>query len=262
MARDLTETEGRWSALRAATPARLFLPQTGSTLTTPTVLEFQLAHAEARDAVNEKLDVASLVDSLQSRGLDAISLRSMAPDRHTYLARPDLGRKLDEASRVSLSAHAGRYDIVLVIADGLSARAVTTHAAPLLDEALPLLARLSWRTAPIIVIEQGRVAIGDEVAQLIGAQLVAVLIGERPGLTSPDSLGIYLTYAPYVGCTDAERNCLSNIRSQGMPYAEAAQRLSYLCNEARRRKLSGTKLKDETLPTEPSARQLRLDSST
>jgi ethanolamine ammonia-lyase small subunit len=244
MAGDLTKTGGRWAALRAATPARLFLPQTGSTLTTRAVLEFQLAHAEARDAVDELLDVGSFVERLESAGLDVVSLRSMATDRRTYLSRPDLGRRLDESSRLSLSAHAGSYDIVFVIVDGLSARAVTSHAAALLAEALPLFSQ--WRAAPVIVVEHGRVAIGDEIAQIIGSAIVAVLIGERPGLTSPDSLGIYLTYAPYVGCTDAERNCLSNIHAHGMSYADAAQRLFYLGAEARRRKLSGTGLKDAT----------------
>lgn len=246
MAENPAETQGKLASLRAATPARIFLPRTGSALTTRANLEFQLAHAEARDAVDERLDAASLVDNLQSRGVEAIRLSSAARDRRTYLLRPDLGRRLDESSRVRLAGSAGDYDIVFVIADGLSARAITSHAIALLDEALPKFRPDLWKLAPIIVVEQGRVAIGDEIGQALGTKLVAVLIGERPGLTSPDSLGVYLTFAPYVGRMDAERNCLSNIRSQGMSYLEAAQRLAYLCSEARRRKLTGVGLKDES----------------
>ncbi len=163
-----------------------------------------------------------------------------------YLLRPDLGRGLDESSRVRLGAFAGDYDIAFVIADGLSARAITSHAIALLDEALPKFRPDLWKIAPIVVVEQARVAIGDEIGQMLGTKLVVVLIGERPGLTSPDSLGVYLTFAPCVGRTDAERNCLSNIRLQGMSYSEAAQRLAYLCSEARRRKLTGVALKDES----------------
>jgi ethanolamine ammonia-lyase small subunit len=246
MAEHLTETRGKLASLRSATPARIFLPRTGSALTTRANLEFQLAHAEARDAVGEHLDVASLVDNLQSRGLETIRLSSAARDRRTYLLRPDLGRRLDESSRVCLTGLAGEYDIAFVIADGLSARAIASHAIALLDEALPMFQPDLWKLAPIVVVEQGRVAIGDEIGQMLGTKLVAVLIGERPGLTSPDSLGVYLTFAPNVGRTDAERNCLSNIRSQGMSYCEAAQRLAYLCSEARRRKLTGVALKDES----------------
>ncbi len=246
MTENLPEIKGKLTALRAATPARIFLPRAGLTLTTQANLKFQLDHAEARDAVHERLDVETLVETLRSRGLAAIRLASAAQDRRTYLLRPDLGRKLDEASRVRLASSAGDYDIVFVIAEGLSARAVASHAIALLDEALPMFRRASWKLAPIVVVEQGRVAIGDEIGEILGARLVAMLIGERPGLSSPDSLGVYLTFAPRVGRSDAERNCLSNIRSQGMSYSEGAQRLFYLCGEARRRKLTGVELKDET----------------
>jgi ethanolamine ammonia-lyase small subunit len=246
MAENLPETKEKLASLRLATPARIFLPRTGSALTTRANLDFQLAHAEARDAVHERLDFESLIDSLRSRGLETIRLASAARERRAYLLRPDLGRRLDESSRVRLGAFAGDYDIAFVIADGLSARAIASHAIALLDAALPAFRGESWKLAPIVVVEQARVAIGDEIGQLLGAKLVAVLIGERPGLTSPDSLGIYLTFAPYVGRIDAERNCLSNIRSQGMSYSEAARRLAYLCREARRRKLTGVALKDET----------------
>ncbi len=246
MTKDLAETYEKFASLRAATPARIFLPRTGSALTTQANLKFQLDHAEARDAVGEELDAATLVDNLQSRGVKALRLNSAAPDRRVYLLRPDLGRKLDEPSRARLASSAGDYDIVFVIADGLSARAVTSHALALLDAALPAFRQGLWKLAPIVVVEQGRVAIGDEIGEILGARLAAVLIGERPGLSSPDSLGVYLTYAPRVGRTDAERNCLSNIRLQGMSYSEAAQRLFYLSSEARRRKLTGIELKDET----------------
>lgn len=245
MAENLTEIDRKWALLRAATKARIGLPRAGSAVATRPNLAFQLAHAEARDAVTDSFDALSLADSLQSRGLRTIQLHSAARDRRAYLLRPDLGRRLDASSCLRLALLSGDYDIVFVIADGLSARAITSHAVPLLDEALPLF-RDAWKVGPICVVEQGRVAIGDEIGQIVGAKLVAVLIGERPGLSSPDSLGIYLTFAPRIGRTDAERNCLSNIRPEGMRYSEAARRLAYLCKEARRRKLTGIELKDET----------------
>jgi ethanolamine ammonia-lyase small subunit len=246
MTDNLPETRDKLASLRAATPARIFLPRAGLALTTHANLQFQLDHAEARDAVHERLDVEAVIEALRSRGLEALSLASAAPDRQTYLLRPDLGRELDNASRGRLASSASDYDIVFVIADGLSARAVSSHAIALLDEALPAFQEGSWKLAPVVVVEQGRVAIGDEIGEILSAKLVAVLIGERPGLSSPDSLGVYLTFAPHVGRADAERNCLSNIRSQGMSYSEAAQRLFYLCGEARKRKLTGIELKDET----------------
>jgi len=181
---------------------------------------------------------------LRARGLDALHLASAAGERRTYLLRPDLGRRLDERSRDRLDACARSHDLVLVLADGLSARAVQQHALPLLDAALPELRRLGWRLGPAIVAEQARVAIGDEIGAALEAAIIAVLIGERPGLSSPDSLGVYLTWAPAIGRQDAERNCLSNIRPDGMGYAEAAAKLVYLLGEARRRRLTGIGLKD------------------
>jgi ethanolamine ammonia-lyase small subunit len=251
MTENLPETRDKLASLRAATPARIFLPRAGLALRTDANLQFQLDHAEARDAVHEHLDVEPLIGALRSRGLEVLRLASAAPDRRTYLLRPDLGRELDEASRARLAPLAGDYDIVFVIADGLSARAISSHAIALLDEALPAFQQGSWKLAPVVVVEQGRVAIGDGIGEILGARLVAVLIGERPGLSSPDSLGVYLTFAPRVGSNDAERNCLSNIRARGMSYSEAAQRLFYLCGEALRRKLTGIELKDET----PDARR-------
>lgn len=267
MAKNPMEPVEKLASLRLATPARIFLARTGSALTTRANLEFQSAHAEARDAVDERLDVESLIDGLRSRGLEGIRLCSAARDRRTYLLRPDLGRRLEESSRARLAASAGaydlagEYDLAFVIADGLSARAVASHAPPLLDAALPKFQAESWKLAPIVVVEQGRVAIGDEIGQMLGTRLVAVLIGERPGLTSPDSLGVYLTFSPCVGRTDAERNCLSNIRPQGMSYSDAAQRLAYLCRQARRRKLTGVGLKDESSFEEYAVRPPEISAS-
>ncbi len=243
-----------WTRMRAVTPARIGLARAGSSIATQDHLAFQLAHAKARDAVHEPFDPGALVERLRDRRLEAVQLRSAAADRPTYLARPDLGRRLDEASRARLVAMARGYDLVFVLADGLSARAVASHAVPLLDASLPQLRRDGWRIGPAVVVEQGRVAIGDEIGGILDAALACVLIGERPGLTSPDSLGAYLTWQPAIGRTDAERNCLSNIRPAGMAYAEAAQRLVYLCTEARRRRCTGVMLKDETPVSPPLLR--------
>jgi ethanolamine ammonia-lyase small subunit len=233
------------SKLRSATPARIFLPRAGAGLATRATLDFQLAHAEARDAVEERLDIETLFDELTARGLAAVRVRSAARDRRSFLLRPDLGRRLDDESRERLKSLAGDYDIAFVIAEGLSARAIARHAIPVLEKTLQSLDQTSWKVAPIVLAEQGRVALGDDIGEALGARLAAVLIGERPGLSSPDSLGVYLTYAPRIGRTDAERNCLSNIRPQGLGYEEATRKLLYLCNESRRRRLTGVELKDE-----------------
>lgn len=235
-----------WTRMRAATPARIGLARAGASIATREHLALQLAHARARDAVHEPFDPAALLVRLRERGLEAVQMRSAAADRHTYLARPDLGRRLDDTSRTRMAAMPRGYDVAFVLADGLSARAVASHAVPLLDETLPPLHHQGWRIGPVAIVEQGRVAIGDEIGHLLGAALVCVLIGERPGLTSPDSLGAYLTWQPAPGRTDAERNCLSNIRPAGMPYDEAARRLAYLCTQARLRHCTGVMLKDET----------------
>jgi len=223
--------------LRPFTPARVGLGRTGHSLPTAEFLRFQLDHARARDAVYEALDPAAL-------GLVHILLRSAAPDRDAYLRRPDLGRTLSAESRGALEK--GDYDAAIVIADGLSAPAVHRHAAPLLKELMPGLVAEAWRVAPLTVVIQGRVAIGDEIGECLGAQLVAVLIGERPGLSSPDSLGIYLTWDPRPGRIDAERNCISNIRTQGISYRAAAHKLHFLMREARIRKLTGVGLKEDS----------------
>jgi ethanolamine ammonia-lyase small subunit len=218
--------------LRSFTPARVALGRTGHAVPTAELLRFRLDHARARDAVHEKLDPASL-------GVPHLLLRSAAPDRTTYLRRPDLGRMLNASTQVEK----GDYDAAIVIADGLSACAVHHHAVALLGTLTPLLA--DWRLAPLTVVLQGRVAIGDEIGERLGAQQVVMLIGERPGLTSPDSLGIYLTWDPHPGRTDAERNCISNVRTEGLSYAVAARQLHFLMSEARVRKLSGVHLKED-----------------
>ena len=222
------------SRLRDFTPARVGLGRAGNSLPTRDLLDFQLAHARARDAVHAKLEPASLL-------LEGVRVASAAPDRTTYLRRPDLGRKLNATSRALLQAQpSGGFDAVFVVADGLSALAVHRHAKPLLDAVLPRLQ--GWHLAPVVIAEQARVAIGDEIGELLGARLAVVLIGERPGLSSPDSLGIYLTWEPRPGRTDAERNCISNIRAEGLSYAAAAENLIFLMTEARVRKLSGVRL--------------------
>ena len=228
-------------SLRDYTPARVDLGCTGHSLPTRELLDFQLAHARARDAVHLPLDVNSLAIELKQRQLPFLTLATAAPDRATYLHRPDLGRQLNEDSRRRVAAHSSQYDAAFAIADGLSALAVHRHAVPLLDVVLP---NLDWRIAPIAIVEQARVAIGDEIGELLGAKLVVAIIGERPGLSAPDSLGVYLTWQPRPGRTDAERNCISNIRAEGLSYELAAHKLLFLMNESRRLKLSGVKLKE------------------
>ena len=227
--------------LRDYTPARVELGRAGSSLPTRALLEFQLAHAKARDAVHLPLAVNSLVLELKQKGFESITLASAARDRDEYLKRPDLGRRLSDDSRTRLGLLRADANVAFVIADGLSALAVHRHAVPLLDL---LVRNLDWRIAPVAVVEQGRVAIGDEIGELLGARMVVVLIGERPGLSSPDSLGAYLTWQPRPGRTDAERNCVSNIRAEGLSYAAAAHKLLFLMNESRRLKLSGVQLKE------------------
>jgi ethanolamine ammonia-lyase small subunit len=233
--------------LRALTPARVALGRTGVSQQTRDLLAFQHCHAQARDAVHAGLQLASLVKDIgAATGHEVLRLHSAATDRACYLQRPDLGRKLDEAGRMRLAElQAGAFDLALIVADGLSALAVERHAAPMLAELLPLLA--GWRLAPVCVVEQGRVAIGDEIGLALGAELAVVLIGERPGLSSPDSLGAYITWQPRPGRTDAERNCISNIRAEGLGYKEAASQLASFLVAARRGKLTGVALKVESM---------------
>jgi ethanolamine ammonia-lyase small subunit len=239
-----------WGGLRAFTNARIALGRAGNSLPTAPLLAFDLSHAQARDAVHQPLDAEALRRTLEAEGFATLGVDSAAPDRQHYLRRPDLGRRLSEASRTALieaaaaSQHAGAPEIVFVIGDGLSAFAAAKQAVPLL---LALRGRLAgWRIGPVVVARQARVALGDEIGELMGAQLVAMLIGERPGLSSPDSLGAYLTYAPKVGCHDAQRNCISNVRPEGLPYEAAANKLHYLFTHALRLGLTGVGLKDES----------------
>lgn len=227
-------------ALRSYTPARIGLERTGVSLATGPLLDFQLAHARARDAVHAAMDVRMMCDELRRHGLPVLALKSQAGDRSTYLRRPDLGRRLSENSATVLKP--GEYDVVFVVADGLSALAVEKHALHLLGTILPMIA--GWRLAPVCVVEQGRVAVGDAIGEALHAPLAVMLIGERPGLTSPDSLGVYITWEPRSGRKDAERNCISNIREEGLSYAAAASRLHYYMDEAVRRHMSGLGIKD------------------
>jgi ethanolamine ammonia-lyase small subunit len=237
-----------WSELRRFTSARIALGRAGNSLPTDEVLRFGLAHAQARDAVHQPFEPERVAAGLHALGLDSLLVHSAAPDRLHYLRRPDLGRRLDAASRQVLAA--ARSDpgahLVLVVADGLSPRAVHDHAVPLVASMLPTLAEQGWRLAPVVIAQQSRVALGDEIGELLRAEMVAILIGERPGLSSPDSLGIYLTYAPSVGRLDSDRNCISNVRPQGLSYEHAARRLLFLLGAARRLRLTGVRLKDDS----------------
>jgi ethanolamine ammonia-lyase small subunit len=244
----MTNEPDPWTMLRRHTNARIALGRAGSSLPTAPLLAFELAHAQARDAVHQPLDTAALDASLRAAGFDTLAVQSAAPDRDRYLRRPDLGRLLDDASAARLSAHADasadEIDLVFVAADGLSAFAAQRHVGPLLAS---LRGKLDgWTLAPVVIATQARVALGDRIGELLRATIVVVMIGERPGLSSPDSLGLYVTYAPRAGRHDAERNCISNVRPEGLGYAAAAHKLTWLLNEARRLKLTGVGLKDHS----------------
>lgn len=235
-----------WSGLRRFTAARIGLARSGASLSTGPMLDFRLAHARARDAVLETLDAVRLIHQLAVLDLPVLSIASAAEDRQSYLTRPDKGRRLAAECEATLSAQRGFYEVVFVIADGLSARAVQAHAAPVLAAAVTTLRAEGWRIAPLVIVGQGRVAIGDAVAMALGADSVAVLIGERPGLSTPDSMGAYLTWRPRAETTDADRNCISNIRPEGIDCASAAHKLMCLLRAMRDRRLSGVALKDDS----------------
>jgi ethanolamine ammonia-lyase small subunit len=257
---DTISTPNPWQALRQLTAARIALGHTGVSQPTSAQLDFQMAHAHARDAVHLALDADALARAIESAWPEAgpcLTLHSAAANRNVYLQRPDLGRRLDAPSHAALAAHGGPtvgelpYDVAFVVADGLSALAVAQNAAPFLHALRARLLAPRWSVAPPAIVLQGRVAVGDEVGELLGAHIVVVLIGERPGLSSPDSMGLYVTWAPRVGLTDESRNCISNVRPAGLGYEDAAGRLHYLLAEARRRQLTGVGLKDETDDTVP-----------
>lgn len=236
-----------WAHLRRYTRARIALGRSGASLPTAALLEFSLAHAQARDAVHTPLNLDAIEAAGRAAGLAApLRVHSAAADRATYLRRPDLGRQLDPASRARLAElRADASEVVFVIADGLSARAAHMHAVPLIAETLKRLPP-DWRVGPLVLASQARVALGDEIGALLRAAQVVVCIGERPGLSSPDSLGLYLTHGPRPGLTDAQRNCISNVRPEGLPYAQAAHRLAWLLAGARRLGRSGVDLKDDS----------------
>lgn len=248
-----------WTALRRLTPARVALGRAGAALPTEEVLAFALAHARARDAVHQALDVEKLEGELRAAGFDTLRAHSAAPNRRDYLLRPDLGRRLNaesvarlrerffKANRRARTSSAeelgGVFDIALVVADGLSSIGVQRHAVSLL-RALRERAPAHWSFSPVVVAEQARVALGDEIGELLRGRIVAILIGERPGLSSPDSVGVYLTYEPRVGRNDSERNCISNVRPEGLPYADAARKTVWLIDAALRGGRTGVALKD------------------
>jgi ethanolamine ammonia-lyase small subunit len=202
------------------------LPRTGASLATRPLLDFALAHARARDAVHAPLDEDRLSTDLADLGGPVIAVSSAAEDRLRYLMRPDLGRRLAPTAEAALAPHIGEYDVVFVVADGLSARAVQTHARPVLFRVIQQLRADNWRIAPLVIVRFGRVAVGDPIATALRAACVAVLIGERPGLSAPDSMGAYLTWQPDARTTDADRNCISNIRPDGTGYADAAFKIA------------------------------------
>ncbi len=238
--------EDTWGSLRAHTAARIALGRAGVSLPTQEWLRFAQAHAQARDAVHETLDAAALLHALHEAGYAAIRIDSAAPDRASYLRRPDLGRRLAAPSLALLRQQSANADVVVVLADGLSARATQTHALPLLQQLTPRLHAQGQQLGPVVVALQARVALGDSIGAAMQARAVLVLIGERPGLSAPDSLGAYLTWQPQLGCSDAQRNCVSNIRPAGLALDAAAFKIAWLLNAARALGATGVVLKDRS----------------
>jgi ethanolamine ammonia-lyase small subunit len=234
--------------LRQLTPARVGLGRAGASLPTQALLEFTLDHARARDAVHARFDISAVVSGLDAFGLETLAVSSRAAmDRKEYLRRPDLGRKLDAVSQGLLAGRRRHAcDCAIVIADGLSPSAVNTHAIDVIRSLLPRLAAAGIGVGPAVVATAGRVALGDEIGALLAARMIVMLIGERPGLSAPGSLGAYLTFAPKPGLTDADRNCVSNIHAAGLRTEEAAFKIAWLVREGLARRLSGVALKDES----------------
>lgn len=239
-------TPNPWDELKKLTAARIALGRAGTSLPTKAHLAFQFDHARARDAVHRPLDVLRVASEVEALGLQTQEVASAAETRAIYLQRPDLGRRLDAASRARLAPGETQPDVAFAIIDGLSAFAVENNAALFLAKLLPLLAEAGLTLGPAAIATQGRVALGDEIGEILGAKLVVVLIGERPGLSSPDSLGFYLTFSPKIGRNDAERNCISNIRPEGLSFEAAARKAAFLIGQAFARATSGVALKDET----------------
>lgn len=236
---------GSMTSLRKLTPARVSLGRTGASLTTQALLDFTFDHARARDAVHAPFDASAVAAGLTEQGCAALAVSSLVADRADYLRRPDLGRKLAPNSRILLEAqNSAGCDIVLIIADGLSPAAVNAHASDMVAALLPKLDGLSL--GPIVVAEGARVALGDQIGALLKARMTIMLIGERPGLSAPHSLGSYLTVAPAPGRNDAERNCVSNIQAAGLSFDEAAFKIAWLAREGLRSGITGVALKDES----------------
>ena len=236
-----------WESLRAFTNARIAIGRTGHSVPLKESLNFRLTHAHARDAVYSSLNITELTRALSKFNLPVIQLQSQVTSREEYLQRPDRGRKLNKDSSAQLTALTlPTSDVAIILADGLSARAIHDHALLLLDLLIPSLRNSGFRLSPITVAEQSRVAIGDEIGSLLNARLSLILIGERPGLSSPNSLGAYITYAPAVGLTDESRNCVSNIRPEGLSYSSASEKIFFLITESIKRKLTGVYLKDQS----------------
>lgn len=234
-----------WTSLKTFTSARIALGRTGVSVPVNEVLQFKMAHAHARDAVFSHLEKDRIFAALQAFQLPVFFLHSKVPDRQTYLQRPDLGRRLNDESLTKLkNFKSNGYDICISIADGLSSTAVNKHAIEVLSLIVPILQQLKFTIAPFCIIEEGRVAISDETASLLKAKVSLILIGERPGLTAAGSMGAYLTYNPSVGLTDESRNCISNIRPEGLDYKNAAEKIHYMITESILLKISGVYLKD------------------
>jgi len=239
-------TPDPWQHLKSITAARIALGRAGGSLPTAELLDFGLAHARARDAVLSQWKPEPLAGKVARLGYAFEILSSAATNRDEYLQRPDLGRRLSAESRKQLcNREVAPCDLAIVVSDGLSALAAERHAVLLLNHLLPKLVADHWKIGPIVLVTHGRVAVEDEIGELLQAELALILLGERPGLGAPDSLGAYFVHRPRVGLTDAQRNCVSNIREEGLPPTTAAATLHYLLNESRHRKLSGVALKDE-----------------
>ncbi len=233
-----------WDFLRKHTAARIALGHAGVSLPTKALLDFRLAHAQARDAVYSKMNSEKISAQLSDIELPTISIKSSAASRNDYLLNPEAGKKLDEESITILNQFTSSYDLCIVIADGLSANAINNHSIEVIKIIHAKLKKLSWSIAPIVLADQARVALSDEIGSLLKAEIVLMFIGERPGLSSPDSMGAYITYHPEPGLTDERRNCVSNIRPEGLSYYFATEKLFYLLTEMKTRKISGVKLKD------------------
>jgi ethanolamine ammonia-lyase small subunit len=236
----------RFAELARLTPARIALGRSGASLPTREVLRFGLAHAQARDAVHAPFRPEEVAAEFAGLGVETLTVESAARTREDYLRRPDFGRSLSPESEAALTARCGSFDLAIIVADGLSSTAVQQNAVPFIAALLPFLQRQKLTLAPLVIASQARVALGDEAAQALGARMVVVLIGERPGLSSPDSLGAYMTFGPRRGLTDAARNCISNIRPGGLGFQHAAFKLAWLIDQGFRRALTGVDLKDDS----------------